>query len=195
VTPVVYLDLDGVLVNFVQGALDFLKSDNCISDVTWNFPKDMFGYADPYCPKFWDQFASEDFWANLKWTDEGQSLVKAVEEMVGQKNIGLLTTPMDIKGCVEGKRTWVKNNLPEYQKQLIITPAKYLLASEGKILVDDHDPNLEKFTKHPDGKLTGGQAILVPRPWNCGKPRTVGKGGFDVSVTKSELRWAIRRIV
>lgn len=193
--PTVYVDMDGVLVNFVQGALDHLESDVCISKITWDFPKDVFGYPDAYHPDFWIKFAFHDFWANLKWTDEGKRLLKTVEEMVGQQNIGLLTTPMDIPGCIEGKRTWVKNHLPEYQKQLIVTPSKYLLAGEKKILLDDHDPNLLKFTKTPEGRSTGGRGILVPRPWNSGKHRTVGKAGFDLAAVTSELRWTLQQTV
>lgn len=193
--PVVFLDMDGVLVNFVQGALDHLKSDRCISDVTWNFPVDMFGYKEPYDPEFWKLFATEEFWANLKWTEEGQSLLRQVEDMVGQKNIGLLTTPMDIAGCIEGKRTWIKNNLPEYRKQLITTSAKGLFAAPGKILVDDHDPNVINFQKHPDGTPTGGRAILVPRPWNCDKHRTIGKGGFNLQEIVTDIRETVRLIV
>lgn len=194
-TPVVYLDMDGVLVNFVQGALDHFNSDHPFEDITWDFPKDVFGYPDAYDPAFWAHFANEEFWFNLKWTPEGQGLLKHTEEMVGQENIGLLTTPMDIAGCIEGKRQWIKKHLPEYSKQLIVTPAKYLLAGPKKILVDDHDPNCSKFMKSPKGLPTGGSSVLIPRPWNSAKPRTVGKGGFDLNSITSELRWTIRQTV
>lgn len=193
-SPVVYLDMDGVLVNFVRGALDHLGSGAEMNDITWDFPKDVFGYSDAYDPTFWAHFATEEFWANLDWTPEGQSLLKGVEEMVGQENIGLLTTPMDIAGCIEGKKQWVKKHLPKYQKQLIVTPAKYLLSGLGKLLVDDHDPNLHKFTRTPQGHPSGGRAVLVPRPWNSGKHLTDGKGGCDVNVIQSDLRSLIREI-
>lgn len=193
-TPTVFLDMDGVLVNFVQGALDHLKSDVCISTITWDFPRDVFGYSDAYDPEFWDKFAIHDFWANLEWTPEGKGLLKEVIDMVGKRNIGILTTPMDIDGCVEGKRTWIKKHLPDFRKQLIITPAKYLMAAPKKILLDDHDPNCQNFAWTPEGTSTGGQGILIPRPWNSAKHRTVGKAGFDLSPVLSELRWRLRRI-
>jgi hypothetical protein len=186
--------MDGVLVNFVQGALDHLKSDADINDVTWNFPVDIFGYPDPYHPDFWNQFG-QDFWSNLDWTPEGKSLLKQVEEMVGQSNIGLLTTPMDTPGCIEGKRQWIAKHLPQYKKQLTTNGAKYLLAAPKKILVDDHDPNCLKFEKLSDGTPTGGKAVLVPRPWNCGKHRVVGKGGFNLPEIVREIRETIHQIV
>jgi 5'(3')-deoxyribonucleotidase len=120
---------------------------------------------------FWAHFAFEEFWANLKWTPEGQGLLKYTEEMVGQENIGLLTTPMDIAGCIEGKRQWIKKNLPEYSKQLIVTPAKYLLAGPKKILVDDHDPNITKFVKsHPRVCRRADRVYLYRGP---GTPRSI----------------------
>lgn len=193
-TPVVFLDMDGVLSNFVQGALDHFGSKADIHDVTWDFPRDILGFKDAGDMDFWNQLGY-DFWANLEWTPEGQSLVKGVEEMVGQENIGILTAPQDTAGCVDGKRAWIKKHLPKYVKQLVVTPAKTLFAAPMKILVDDHDPNITKFTKTPQGHPTGGRGVLVPRPWNSAKPRTDGKGGCDVAPLLSELRWTIRQTV
>jgi hypothetical protein len=179
--------MDGVIVNFVRGALDYFKSSLDIAECRWNFPGQM-GYAGGNDPKFWEPLGY-DFWANLPWTAEGPSLIKQLEEMVGQKNIGLLTSPCDTDGCVEGKRTWVKNNLPAYKRQLIVTPAKNLFAAPKKILVDDHDPNVEGF------RSAGGNAVLVPRPWNCEMHLTDGKGGCNVTQVVNRVRDTIHKIV
>jgi hypothetical protein len=185
---------DGVLSAFVPGALSFFHSNADINDITWDFPRDILGFKDAGDMDFWNQLGY-DFWANLDWTPEGQGLVKQVEELVGQENIGILTAPQDTTGCVDGKRAWIKKHLPKYTKQLVVTPAKTLFAAPKKILVDDHDPNITKFTKTPQGLPTGGSGVLIPRPWNSAKQRTDGKGGFDLTSIVSELRWAIRQTV
>ena len=46
------------------------------------------------------------------------------------------------------------------QRQFLIGPSKHLCANPETLLIDDSDKNVDSFRK------CGGQAVLVPRPWN-----------------------------
>ena len=183
----VFLDMDGVLVDFVGGALDLFGSDLDIADARWNFPGQI-GFTGGEDPAFWDPLGYE-FWANLEWTKEGQSLLNRLETLVGHNNIGLLSSPCHTEGCAEGKRAWIKKHLPQYQKHLFLGSAKHLFASRKKILVDDHDPNVENFQKY------GGQSILVPRPWNSERHLTDDKGGFELNALMDKVHGTLHKIV
>jgi hypothetical protein len=55
---------------------------------------------------------------------------------------------------------WIKNNLPQMYKRVIITAAKEMCAHPSALLIDDADHNVNKW------RANGGVAILVPRIWN-----------------------------
>lgn len=168
--PVVFFDLDGVLADFVSGALrHHNRTDVSPASVVWGIEKQL--GLDPAA--FWAPLSFE-FWANLEPYADGMELLRAAEGLVGSGNIGLLTSPCDTEGCVEGKRAWVKRHLPAYSRRLMVGPAKELFAGPTKILVDDHDVNCDKFV------LSGGRAVQPPRPWNSFSSECKEDGGFDV---------------
>jgi len=77
-----------------------------------------------------------------------------------------------------GKALWVQKHLPEYSKRLIVTPVpKSEFAHRDILLIDDKDENVEGFVK------AGGNAILVPRPWN----ELHGWAGETYQVVKNSL--------
>lgn len=45
-------------------------------------------------------------------------------------------------------------------RRYILTPNKRLLASQNRILIDDHERHCDEFEK------SGGNSILFPRQWN-----------------------------
>lgn len=173
----IFLDVDGVLADFVAGAFrahgKYLEPES----VTWDFYKQM--GLEP--AEFWS-VANYDFWRNLMWTPEGPELLKLLEDIAGER-IVLLTSPCDTPGSVQGKVDWVKAFMPQYKGRLMVGSAKHLVAGPGKLLVDDHGANVDKFREH------GGQAVLVPRPWNELKTETV-KGCFDPVAVASRVRAA-----
>jgi 5'(3')-deoxyribonucleotidase len=151
---VALLDLDGVLVKFVQGALKFHNKQIPIEDITWNFDKQV-------CetPKqFWEPLGY-DFWFNLEKTEECDKVVEIVERYFGERVV-ILSSPCRTKGCAEGKVDWIKKNLPQFERRFFIGQAKSLLAAPTKLLIDDYDKNIDEFEKE------GGNAYLFPRPWN-----------------------------
>ena len=63
--------------------------------------------------------------------------------------------------CLAGKFDWIKENLSQYfLRQFSMSPVKDFCAMENSLLIDDSDENVNKFER------AGGQAILMPRPWN-----------------------------
>jgi len=158
---IVYLDMDGVLVNFVEGTYRaFGKKyhyDDLLRSMRWNYFEDWgldFQEVDAVC--------TTDFWAGLRWMHDGREIISMLEEKFGKKNIFLLTAPMPNPGSGTGKIQWVKRHLPEYSNRLIISSApKCLFARPNTLLVDDKDSNVDDFWRYG-----GGKAILVPRPWN-----------------------------
>lgn len=110
------------------------------------------------------------------WPPKGHrvALLAACEALVGRERIGLLTSPCDTAGCVDGKRAWVAKHLPEYRRRLFVGSAKELFAGPTKILVDDHEPNAIKFVR------AGGHALVPPRPWNNGAACCVEGDRFNV---------------
>ena len=152
----VYLDLDGVLVDFVSGINKCMGiSENTVASIRnwWEKYDIPFEQVNSYC--------TIDFWQNLAWLSNGKEILSAVLDKFSQPNIFLLTTPMPNSGSWTGKFKWVQKHLPLFTKQLIITMApKALFAGSDILLIDDYDKNIEEFI------TAGGKGCLVPRSSN-----------------------------
>lgn len=166
--PVCYLDLDGVLVNFVLGAfMAHGRFDLLFSEVQWNFHEQLgIPAKEFYAPM------GREFWAGLPWTPEGKNFLAQIEHVFGEENVVLLTAPVDTPGCAEGKIEWIKREMPSYAKRFFIGSPKHLAACETKLLVDDNEQNVNTF------RVAGGSAVLVPRPWNSRRRETNDFGLF-----------------
>lgn len=156
------LDLDGVLVDFLAGAHKFHGLPYSNED----YPYTLGEYQN--CPpptskmttrEFWDKLGHE-FWADLSWILGGRTILAMVEDFFGKENTCLLTTPTLNHGCITGKMEWIECEMPDYRRRYLIGPVKYFCASPDTVLIDDSDHNVNAFRE------AGGQAILVPRPWN-----------------------------
>lgn len=180
--PVCFLDLDGVLVDFVAGSLAVHGKSLPPDDVRWDFPSQV-GFADDP-GAFWAPLG-HDFWAGLGWTTEGRAALAAAEDVFGPGNIALMTSPCDTPGSVEGKVAWVRRELPGYSRRLFVGPAKHLAAGPGKVLVDDNDANVATFM------ACGGFGVVVPRPWNGRRAEAPG-GRFDPARLRDDMAAAFR---
>lgn len=171
----IFLDLDGVLVDFVQGALKQHGATLEPDAVRWDFLKQI-GVAPA---DFWRPLGF-DFWAHLPWTREGKALLAGLPD-----NVVLLSSPCQTNGCCDGKRAWVNRELPQLKDRLILASCKEAFAHPGALLIDDHEVNVDKF------RAAGGRAVLVPRPWNRLRASCDRDGNFDVAsvlVTVEALR-------
>jgi hypothetical protein len=172
------LDMDGLLTDFQREQLRRHQPHNLkYEDVKWDFWTQM-GKNEV---EFWG-VCDFDFWADMPWTPEGEKLLANIERIVPRKHITLLSAPGSGGTGMDGKMAWIKRNIPEYRSQYFFGPEKWRVAHAGVLLVDDSDQNCISF------KSAGGEAILVPRPWNLFKDKTNADGTFKMRPLLSEIR-------
>lgn len=156
----VYCDMDGVLVNFVKGAVkavnEALESppeglSELAAEVTEELGRNFVTAKDleKYTPtgskkasEFMYRVVEDDveFWATLEWNPEGRALWEGIKN----HNVTILTSPMDKRGkqgSLEGKRIWLENNLGLSNiRGVIFEHDKFLHATTGEeanVLFDD----------------------------------------------------------
>jgi len=157
----IFLDMDGVITDFVGGVCRALDRPNPYPEETrdytfWNAWPDI-------ATKDVDAICYQVFWHNLEWVDDGRDTLRAIKATLGLEKVYLLTMPMPNLESASGKMMWINDNLPIYLSRTIITTRevpKAFLARPDALLIDDKDENVEEF------RTAGGNAILVPRPWN-----------------------------
>ena len=167
----IYLDMDGVLADFVGGSLKIHGKELPPKEVRWNF-MDQVGFNGGGDMRFWEPLSNPDFWANLDVLPDGQRLYEMLARNMGAENIGILSSGL-CPGSCDGKRAWLKKHFPQLEKTALFGTVKHMAAAPCKILVDDHDPNVEGF------RAARGHAILTPRPWNMLAEHTDANGHFD----------------
>ena len=163
----VYLDMDGVICNFLGGLHKSLNVPYSYENYSyekgkWNMLTDIKGFDDiPATFKECNDCCTTSFWQHLQYMPDGYDILRAIGKWFNVKDIYLLTTPMPNPESSTGKVLWIRDNLPEFIKRTIITQApKHLLARPDTLLIDDKDENVDGFRE------AGGKALLVPRPWN-----------------------------
>ncbi len=150
-----FLDIDGVLADFVAGALRAHgRPPDTVVDC-WDFDKKL--GIEPGA--FWGAFG-EEFWAGLDKTAEADEIASLACRVFGDRNVCLLSSPCRTPGCLEGKRRWVDRHFPAFSRRLLLGACKEFCAGPGRVLIDDSDANVRAF------RDAGGEVLLVPRPWN-----------------------------
>lgn len=154
----IFLDLDGVIVDFIGGvlALHELRAPNIKhEDITsYGCIVRKLGFQSE--AEFWDETDTPKFWTELQFTPEAGTLLAFLKTY----DVTLLTSPSH--KAAGPKQTWIRYSLPEFFKRgkYLIGPDKAAVAGHGKLLIDDSEENCERWVKN------GGKAILFPRPWN-----------------------------
>ena len=118
------LDLDGLLVDFITGAIKahalhgYEWQPGAYSDMaaTCNIPDDEY-----YKP------LDQEFWANLQKTQDADQILAMVEAPLGPQKVCILSSPGSNIGAYYGKHQWLAQHAPDYIEC----------------------PNI-KITKHPD---------------------------------------------
>lgn len=151
----ILLDLDGVIVDFVKGVIDWYKVDMDPKDwpvSCWDIGEGI----DRPNHLIWNGL-TENFWANLEFTEEAPRILN----MLSGLDVCLLTSPSDTRSVV-GKMEWISKNLPDFyfSRKVLIGPGKEFCACPTNLLIDDNTENCKKFIE------VGGNAILYPARWN-----------------------------
>jgi len=166
----IFLDLDDVLNCCTMTCLRRIgcpvkERDLHLFDPEWEF--DIVKAANAIHPT--KKFTTESFWWEINrgtWrtmpkSEECDWLIELCVDIVGRKNICVLTTPINDPDCAAGKVEWIQENLPGWlHRQFLIGLPKWICAHHGALLIDDKYQNVVEFRR------AGGQAIVVPRPWN-----------------------------
>lgn len=151
--------MDGVLVDFVGGACKALGKKNPYTYKKTVGTWDLTTLFNMSAKDFWTKIDSQEFWANLEWTNDGRGILKAVERVFGDRVV-LLTKPSLNPCSYAGKYEWIMKNMPEYANRHLMGTIKHCCAHRKSVLIDDCDANISAWSD------AGGEWILVPRIWN-----------------------------
>jgi len=150
-------DMDGVLVDFVGPACESHGKTKPYQNSSAAGSWDIVGLLGMTPEEFWGPLGYV-FWASLPWMSDGRRILEVIFDAT--QHVYLLTSPTDDPGSLSGKYAWVKRELPDLRRRMLVGAPKHLCAMPDAVLVDDSDANIDRFSD------AGGRTILVPRPWN-----------------------------
>jgi 5'(3')-deoxyribonucleotidase len=157
--PIILLDMDGVLANFVSASITAAHLPIAEEDVVdWDYYK-------PFCTlnQFWQRIGTLPyFWIKLEkyeWADELFKMCSLMAKTV------IATSPSRCSACPSEKVNWLREQgyLTADSTDYMLGPHKELMARENTILIDDSDRNIEAF------RAAGGRAITFPQKWNVNR--------------------------
>lgn len=167
----IYCDMDGVLVDFLAGAIKKMNQtindkDHPLHEIAENVKAEIgsntielahLTKGHPRCVDCARDYMrplledDEKFWADLPWMPEGKSIWEAIKDY----NPIILTAPMDQNGytaSIKGKEKWIKRHLGlGINRRVIYSHDKYEYANKGgepTVLIDDYDKNVRLFKEH-----------------------------------------------
>ena len=149
VKPIVYLDMDGVIADFLGGVERLYGVDHwkqLTSDKTKDLRQDVI-----------DRIAGTDFFAHLPKFSSADTLIEMIKKFTsGQYSI--LTSPLrgDTENSGYYKKVWIGKNIVK-PDEIIVTGRKETYATKNgvpNILIDDRPINIEKW------QSKGGYGIL-----------------------------------
>lgn len=122
-----YIDLDGVLTDFDSQVSKLLDKE--------------FGPGDELSDQDWKKITKEGekFWSKMDWKYDAKNLWKKLKKY----DPVILTAPTQSESSIEGKKEWLKDNLPGVP--FIIETDKEKYANPDAVLIDDRKSNIEKW--------------------------------------------------
>ena len=151
----IFLDIDGVLTDFVGHAVRKLNLNVDPTNCSWDF------FASEMTPRqFWDSISlyGPCFWRNMPTHEWAENLIDVVKSY--DPEFTLLTSPANCSYSWSGKRLWIQETFGASFNRQIFTHDKHFCAAPGRVLIDDTEINCKRFADW------GGQAILFPQSWN-----------------------------
>jgi len=174
----IYLDLDGVVLDFLKGFALLLELDPGLfySNKADHFPALLEIVSEErgveYTQKNFErdlEAAGPEFWCGLEkypWADDLIELCRA-NAVTTIMSAPLVETP----SSGSGKLMWIRDHWPDYN-HFSLSPVKHHMAHPGALLIDDSVEWCELFRNpsknHPglSPKPSGGHAYLFPQPWS-----------------------------
>ena len=158
----IFLDIDGVLADWCKAA-HRLNNIEYPGTNSWPYTRGPSGWD--WGPQAGIEYGwhlmGRKFWKELDWLEDGIDILQCCQISVPPDNLCLLTSFATIaEGAFNGRMDWLKENMPGYDKRLLVGLCKEMCASANTILVDDYDKNIDKWV------AAGGIGMLLPRPWN-----------------------------
>ena len=136
----IFLDMDGVLVDF----------DQQFKELTGMMPREFESKYDSN--KFWEEIdnAGVGFWRGMKWMPGGEALYNRA----AQFDHALLSSPSRSEVSKIGKRLWRRDKTPNTKLILSRSYLKKNYAAPNHILIDDREDNIKQW------RDAGGIGIL-----------------------------------
>lgn len=152
------LDMDGVLVNWLDGICEYEKIENPYDNpINWGIGKFCDSYGCPITVKrIYEIMDQYDFWAELKPLPYYKSIIESCFKLFGKDNVSILTKPTKSANSLHGKFDWIMKYVPEFSDKFIFAIDKSFCANINHILIDDMIPNYSSFMRD------GGMAYLFP---------------------------------
>ncbi len=167
--PTIYLDMDGVLTDFVGAVAKLFKYDGDIY-LDWRRLLVENKVDDPYkiegvlgitTNELWSTIdgTGMSFWSQMEYYPQAASLYTMLQ---GYGDVVILSSPAMDPSSWSGKVVSLQQFFNRDFRDFILCPAphKVKLANKNSILIDDAEKNIDTFTD------AGGQGILFPQPWN-----------------------------
>lgn len=151
----IFLDMDGVLVDFV-GGVERLFGKKCGK---WRGKGCLHEVLDVPLESLISKIktAEGSFWLNLEPLPVGRRIINCLNK----RNLTpvILSSPTNFPESIRYKIRWLKCHYPNLKKH-IWTDHKSYVSGAGRILIDDMDHNCISW------ESAGGISICVPQPWN-----------------------------
>ena len=178
-----FLDMDGVLANFVAGVCEVHNRPDPYLLPDYKGIFELYEIWEMSPADFWKPLSKEGFWTNLAKMPDADQIVEVVCRKFGAENVCILTSPSLDSRSVPEKRIWCRRHYPQLASNILFGSAKHFLAGPGRVLIDDRDENICEFCEF------GGSGILVPRPWNALwwlEPRVTALEHVETMIRKRE---------
>jgi|SRR5690554_126669 5'(3')-deoxyribonucleotidase len=136
----IYLDMDGVLTNFIQRCRDIDAISGRVVD--WVKVEEK----------------REEFWSNMEWLDGGKQFYTWLCKYCREQDIDLcILSAVHYEEGVNGKIEWLRKHTQfKYQDIIIVSKGKekQKYSTKGALLIDDYRKNIEQFIS------AGGKGVL-----------------------------------
>jgi hypothetical protein len=141
----IYVDMDGVLVDFDKGMKDLMGNPDFSLDNTRD-KAELWKKVSSLDPE-----EAKEIWARLDWAPGGKELWRYLSKF----DASILSSPgKQSRDIIEaGKWEWIRRNMNPQPRTVIFEPDKWKYAAQCHILIDDSQRKLVPWEEH------GGVAI------------------------------------